>query len=374
MEHYISPEPYSSDIGELKLVGQERESAAELEDVRRLVKVARKTKTLAAHAKKWEAVEEYFNEYGIEDEDLHLWRAYRSLISQRSMGMYNDILKLTDILAQDFYHTFFDSPLLKGSLKRYAIDALPLTFLGRSEDYYYTYTHAHEHPIAVVSIPRRGQTSAWNWLALPHEIGHNIFDNILGYERELTRKIRNTLADVRFKIPGKRLPYKIPKSALMEIIWTNWLDEIMADVIGILFSGPAYAMARQEDACNIASDLGGANITLWDIKGMDMMKHPVCHFRVIIIMEVLKLMGFAGDASMLELRWVHMYPNITEYVWLDPTQNYRELFRIDRHELESAMDIVLNIILYRSVRVLMNNSLREIICYDSWDILHYGNS
>ncbi|MFH1677103.1 MAG: hypothetical protein ABIC40_08770, partial [bacterium] len=161
-----SPLFHLGDINELKQVGLERESTAEIEDVRRWVAIAKKTKTLAAHPVRWNAVREYFEEHGLEDEDLHLWHSYRNLITQRKMGVYNELLKLTDILAVDYYDRFFGCPLIKGAMKRYAADALPLTFMGRSEDYYYTYTHAHEHPIALVSIPRKGAISAWNWLAL----------------------------------------------------------------------------------------------------------------------------------------------------------------------------------------------------------------
>jgi len=358
-----SPRFRLGDIAELKQVGLEREGAAEIADVRRWVKIAKQTRTLAAHPKRWDAVEDYFEEHGLEDDDLHLWRSYRSLITQRKMGVYNDFLTLTDILAEDYYHAFFDSPLLRGTLSRYASDALPLTFLGRSEDYYYTYTHAHEHPIALVSIPRKGTTSVWNWLAIPHEIGHNIFDNVIGYDRELARKVRTELSKERFKIPGGRLPYRLPKTALMEIIWTFWLDETMADIIGTLFGGPAYVMARQEDSCDIAAELGGAHITLWDVKGMDMMRHPVCHFRVCICTEVLRRIGFAGDAAELDLRWSELHPKINEYVWFDPAAGYKELFRIPRDELTRAMEMVLDVILERTIRVLNHYSLAELIRY-----------
>jgi hypothetical protein len=350
-------------IAELKQIGQEREGAAELEDVDRWVKIAKTTKTLARHSKNWDAVYDYFDEHGVEDEDLNLWRSYRNLISQRKMGVYNDFLSLTDILAEDYYHAFFDSPLLEGTLRRYAKNALPLTFLGHSEDYYYTYTHAHEHPIALVSIPRKGTSSAWNWLALPHEIGHNIFDNVIGYERELGRRVSMAMSAERFKIPGGRLPYRLPKTALMEIIWNFWLDEAMADITGTLFAGPAYVMARQEDSCDIAADLGGAHITLWDVKGMEMMRHPVCHFRVCICTEVLRRIGFAGDATEIDHRWNMLHPKINEYVWFDPAADYKELFRISRSELTRAMNMLLDVALNRNMRVLNNHSLIEVIRY-----------
>jgi hypothetical protein len=358
-----SPRIRLGSIPELKFIGQERESAAEVEDVCRWVGIAKQTRTLAGFKANWDAVQEYFEEHGVEDEDLHLWRSYRSLITQRKMGVYNNILELTDILAEDFHRAFFGCPSLSGMLKRYATNAVPLTFLGHSEDYYYTYTHAHEHPIAIVSIPRKGTRSVWNWLALPHEIGHNILDNVIGYERELTRKIQAELSKEHFKIPGGRLPYRLPKSALMEIIWTFWIDEAMADIIGTLFSGPAYVMARQEDTCDVASDLGGANITLWDVKGMDMMKHPVCHFRVCLCTEVLRRIGFTGDASVLDLRWQEMHPKIDEYIWFDPAANYMELFRVPRKELMRATNIVLDVVLDRKMRVLNNYSLKELIRY-----------
>jgi hypothetical protein len=351
------------DIAELKQIGQDRESKADLEDVQRWVKIAKQTRTLAGHPSNWDEVLDYFEEHGVEDDDLHLWRSYRSLITQRKMGVYNDVLALTDIIAADYYHEFFDSPILVGMLRRYAQDARPFTFLGHSEDYYYTYTHAHEHPIALVSIPRKGTTSVWNWLALPHEIGHNIFDNVIGYERELGRKIRAALSSEKFKIIGGRLPYGLKKSALMEIIWSFWLDETMADIIGTLFAGPAYVMARQEDSCDVAADIGGAHITLWDVKSMDMMKHPVCHFRVCLCTEILRRIGFAGDAAEIDIRWQEIHPNINEYIWFDPSAGYKELFRISKAELTRAMKIVLDVVLDRNMRVLNNQPLVQLIKY-----------
>ena len=102
------PRFHLGDITELKEIGHEREGTAEIEDVRRWVKIAKQTKTLAAYVANWDGVLEYFEEHGVEEEDIHLWRSYRSLITQRKMGNYNEFLALTDILGEDYYRWFFD--------------------------------------------------------------------------------------------------------------------------------------------------------------------------------------------------------------------------------------------------------------------------
>jgi hypothetical protein len=72
-----------------------------------------------------------------------------------------------------------------------------------------------------------------------------------------------------------------------------------------------------------------------------------------------------GDAAELDLRWQELHPNVTEYVWFDPAAGYRELFRISRSELTRAMNIMLDVVLGRNMRVLNGNSLLDVIRYSA---------
>jgi hypothetical protein len=361
-----------SDIDKLMQIEDERVQIAELDDVSRWIELALDhIPAFKKHSKSLLKIEEYFDETGLEGDDLHLWRAYRSLFAQRFSGIYDDILEVTDVIAADLFKYFIRNQQLKTAKSRFSKEAIPFTFLGRSEDYYFTYTHDLERPIAVISIPQGRVSSAWNWLAIPHEIGHNIFAHFIDYESELWDKIKVNLKGHKFSVNRINLPKTTSARQLMGTIWRYWLDELIADVFGVLFTGPSFAMSRQEDAIQAAIQIGDAHLNVWDIEGMSMSKHPSCLIRPLLANRILKELGFERECDDLNKRWfkiIERYEPNDEILWVDYKHGERiDLFTIQSSEILKSFDLILPVILNSKMKCFEGAKLLDIVQFDQID-------
>jgi hypothetical protein len=353
-------------------IEDERVQIAELDDVSRWIELALDhIPAFKKHSKSLLKIEEYFDETGLEGDDLHLWRAYRSLFAQRFSGIYDDILEVTDVIAADLFKYFIRNQQLKTAKSRFSKEAIPFTFLGRSEDYYFTYTHDLERPIAVISIPQGRVSSAWNWLAIPHEIGHNIFAHFIDYESELWDKIKVNLKGHKFSVNRINLPKTTSARQLMGTIWRYWLDELIADVFGVLFTGPSFAMSRQEDAIQAAIQIGDAHLNVWDIEGMSMSKHPSCLIRPLLANRILKELGFERECDDLNKRWfkiIERYEPNDEILWVDYKHGERiDLFTIQSSEILKSFDLILPVILNSKMKCFEGAKLLDIVQFDQID-------
>jgi hypothetical protein len=358
-------------IDELIDIEDSRVQVAELDDVSRWIELAiNNIPCFAPHVNDLLKMEEYFDESGLEGDDLHLWRAYRNLFAQRYAGVYDDILEVTDIIASDMFNHFVRHPLVKNSKSRFASGTIPFTFLGRTEDYYYTYTHDMERPVAVISIPQGRVSSVWNWLAIPHEIGHNIFSHFMDFEKDIWEKIRRALSHSRFVINPKKMK-KMSGKKVIRTIWHFWLEETIADVFGILFTGPSFVMSRQDDAIKAANQAGSVNSSIWDIDQMLMTKHPTAFLRPLLGSVMLREIGFRDEADRLDERWYNTYPEMKEnpeLIWVDDKEVEKtELLTIPLDEMLRSFEKIVDIVLYHRLGCLNDSLLTDIIRFDNPD-------
>jgi hypothetical protein len=83
-------------------------------------------------------------------------------------------------------------------------------------------------PVALIGIPYTVTTLGWDFLAIPHEIGHHIFWH-------------GTLAN------GRTVQEELSQMVSKEPQWCyRWLEETFADVYGCLTAGPAIALSFQD--------------------------------------------------------------------------------------------------------------------------------
>jgi hypothetical protein len=360
------------DLDELRAIDSEREALAELTDVIKWTTVAKKTESLADSKADWERVFEYFEDYGVEGDDLHLWRAYRTLIQQRYAGIYDDILRITDILARDYFFSFIRSPRLKRARIRYTAEAVPLTFLGRSEDYFYTYTVTTERPIAIISVPTSGIQSAWTWLALPHELGHNILANVIGLFKEITNKIDKQLRQHRYHIKGKP-PFGVTHAQMFKYLWHAWMDEVAADFIAILYAGPSYVLSRLHDAIPEAYGVDEVDHFHLSIADMQIPPHPNCYVRIFFLCRLLKELDFPEEAEAIIKIWEAKHRNIEYVKVLDPGRHLAELFRIPVEELLRSFEEVVDVLCNAQLASLGRNTFCDIIRFQEldWEVAKY---
>ncbi|MEO7993547.1 MAG: hypothetical protein ABI743_04045 [bacterium] len=366
------PGPGSRDLEDLAQFEDDRNAAIERQDVERWLSQVPSIKSLRPYRAQFEMLGDYLVEVELEGEDLHLWRAYRELIMQRLTGVYDDFLGLTDIIVQDLFYFFVRNEHLAQVKSRYAKKVVPLTFLGRSEDYYYTYAGDHALPIVVVSIPQSRVGSVWNWLAIPHEVGHHILAHFAGYEDELSMQVVRGLKPLKLEVTRHTYPLRTPTKALVATIWFNWLEEVVADIFGILFTGPAQVMARQEDACRMLPYGVGAEGSLFDSQHGGFSRYPTCFVRCLFQSDVLRYLGYGDWADKLDARWIRRWGNLPELHWyddapMDEGATRIPLFSMSVETVRRTFRALLPLILDTPVDAFGGASLRSIAHYDEED-------
>ena len=359
------------DLEELELYEEERNAAGEREDLDRWLALIPKIPSLRPYRASFRAVDDYFQEVELEGEELHLWRAYKEVIMQRLTGVYDDILHLTDIILQDLFYFFVRHERLQGVKSRYTKRVVPLTFLGRSEDYYYTYAGDQALPVVVVSIPQSRVGSVWNWLAIPHEVGHHILAHFPGYEEELLSAVATALRPLRLKVTQRHYPYGISNKALLATIWYFWLEEMVADLFGILFTGPAHVMARQEDALRLVESGIPVHSSTLDVKQTGMSRYPTTYVRGLFQTETLRYLGFADWADSLDRRWRKRFGRQDQLYWFDdsaaPFGDRTPLLSVPTVEMLRAFRAMLPAMIDTPVAAFGGNRLLDLIRYDADD-------
>ena len=141
------------------------------------------------------------------------------------------------------------------------------------------------NPFPLIKLPYSRLVSPWSLGAIPHEIGHNI-QNDLGLWKEGPRLIRNRLQRIN-----------MPKEVIDT--WSTWHKEIYADLIGILLIGPSYVASIMDvvgrPAISVAQFSKGA-------------VHPTPYLRILINTMLLRLIGFDQEAARYEKTWKSLYP------------------------------------------------------------------
>jgi len=126
-------------------------------------------------------------------------------------------------------------------------------------------------PVALVGLPFTCITATQDFLAIPHEVGHYVYRHGQGLAAALAARLRPAL----------------PAWA------TGWLEEIFADVYGVLVAGPVIGLDFQD----LLLDNPIASLT------EDDGDHPADAVRPFIYTRLLQQLGYKRAATALETRW-----------------------------------------------------------------------
>jgi hypothetical protein len=147
--------------------------------------------------------------------------------------------------------------------------------------------------IPVVSIPLSDYDAPDNWQALAHEMGHHIFWNALDLDAfaGMQRKMRASVAKALLSKLGISDPTKATDLVRHRLdLWDSWLEEVFADVCGVLFAGPAFALSAQ--------DLAAASVSkLTDLIGEQDEVHPCLYLRPLIALQVVREVAAASPSA-----------------------------------------------------------------------------
>lgn len=342
----------------------------EREHIERWLALVPKIKSLKPYRAQFQALDDYFLASDLEGEDLHLWRAIREVIMQRNAGIYEDILPLTDIVVQDLFYFFVRHERLT-KVRPKVMATVPLTFFGKSEDYYYTYVGDQHLPFAVVSIPQARIYAAWNWLAIPHEVGHHVIGHFPGYEEELQLQLATALRPLRPQILERRDATRQSNKSLVAHIWFFWLEEVVSDLFGILFTGPAQVMARQEDAAWLLRDGTPVNASVLGTIQESPARHPTPFVRNYFQTAMLRELGYGEWADVLDQRWIRRWGQHEVLEWYDdlsqPPGKQEPLLVMAVAEMRRLFKELLPRLLYSPVASLGGERLIDLIHYDEED-------
>jgi hypothetical protein len=152
---------------------------------------------------------------------------------------------------------------------------LPLRRLGRQMN-----------PFPLIQLPYHRLVNPWTLGAVLHEVSHNLH-NDLGLDRAVPRAIGRRLLERGF-------PPEVAST------WTRWNRETFADMAGLLLGGPAI-VASLMDVVGRSPE----TVVAYDARG----PHPTPYLRTFLSVELLRRMGFSGDAEQYRRAWTTLYPD-----------------------------------------------------------------
>jgi hypothetical protein len=152
--------------------------------------------------------------------------------------------------------------------------------------------------IAPIFLPRGFFDSAIWWPAIPHEIGHDFYASIEGFDAGLREELG--LADER---EGARLIRASDGSVNVEEIrrvFSVWVEELFCDVFATMMTGSAYVVSMLE---LFASPHDPAAVVSAGLMGGGYDHHPPRHLRFLMACDILTRLGFKADVADLRAQW-----------------------------------------------------------------------
>lgn len=309
-----------------------------------------------------------------QDKITGYWFDFVNMVLQRYAVLFNDELSAADNLVANFFWRFLKSPALNQVRTSYWEHATPLTFLGRGgAKAYYTLPPTIDRPLAIIHMPRAALNNVWRWTALAHETGHDIFSCIDNLKSELNYLITSVVEKVLLSgsvvLPPVYAAIKINNRTVVVdktpvqfagTLWSNWLNEVFADLFGLLMCGPSAVATMQEL-------IGFSNVGVW--YGVDgPASHPTPLLRVLMNIAVLRRLGFEADAQALEQRiWSSSAPVPRELIWVESGNGNTIVARASLDSSLALAEQVIDAILHTPLLSLNNYSLRQVINFDVRD-------
>jgi hypothetical protein len=217
-----------------------------------------------------------------------IWDFYFELFGQRQ-SIYADWLLSCDRIALDCYQAaytglgtarsipapppfcYMRTGFAPATFRR----GIPLRRLGRQLN-----------PFPLVQLPYHRLINPWTLGAMLHETSHNLQSD-LGLSRDVPRNIARRL-----------LAAGMP--AVVARTWTRWNREMFADMSALLLGGPQMVSSLMDV-------VGRAPAQMFAYRARA--PHPTPYLRTLISVELLRRMGFAGDAERYRRAWTRIYPD-----------------------------------------------------------------
>ena len=262
------------------------------------------------------------------DRARRIWGLYFEVFSQRGSA-FAPVLAAHDVIAADCYAAAAEA--VPGVLRNPRLK--PLTYMQHSASPATWRAGIHlarllgdAVPFALIRIPW-DRDNPWQGVFL-HEVAHNLQAD-LGIWQENHAAVLSRLVRVGGDVALAR-------------IYGRWHKEIFADLAALLLGGPAAAWGL---ALFLAHPLPRAATFRADSV------HPTGYLRVLILVEMLRRMGFPADAARLGRVWRSLY-------------DVRRFNRLPARLLHSAGQIIPHVvdeIAFQTRRNLAQHALADVI-------------
>lgn len=253
----------------------------DLDEVERVLELARRTPGLAQYesslqqlSRALRADTKLLQQHRPEQltELIKFWERYRAAVIQRYTAVTPVELRAADKIVNNIFDRFIRR--IPSEKVIYDPDVKPLVYGGEGgPSNYFTHPPSSGLPFAIINLPHSAFDQVWQWLALPHETGHDLYASVLGLREELEQALsdamRQAVQDGTVTIPDVHVDLS-PFGAAHTIdytgeeflvkVWQGWANEAQADIVGYLNCGPAAIVSLQQI-------LGFRTADLWVVQG-----------------------------------------------------------------------------------------------------------
>ncbi len=281
------------------------------------------------------------------------WDFFREKLDLRHSAHHREPLWVADTIAWNCHRTALDRAVQFGILNSTELREPPLVYCSAEyspatwvrgtrpiDGRDYALGEARL-PIPVIEIPWDCLGSSWQFLALHHEVGHDL-EADLKLRPALLDSLRNHLH--RYSVPHQRTN-----------VWISWVGEIFADFCALQLAGPAYTdvlmdlLLLPENAVKVFNPAD---------------PHPTPYLRILLNCAYIRTLGNASTlkthAAGIEEQWKALYGEDSGDAELD--------------KLYQDFAVVFEALLDAPLAVLKQHSMRDLIPFAEADDARIRNA
>lgn len=367
-----------------------RRTEVDLAEVERVIELARRTPGLAQYEEGLRNLSIFFASatlyYKENDPDglaglVAFWERYRASVIQRYTAITPTELRAADKVVGNIFDRF----IRKVPTDRIVYDpkARPLVYGGEGGlGAYFTHPPGWNRPFAIINLPHTAFDHVWQWLALPHETGHDLYAAVDGLTEELSdaltiamRKAVNdgeiNIPDIEVDLSTLNIPHTINYSGadFLAMIWRAWANESQADIVGLLNCGGGTTVALQQI-------IGFSPTNHWfleqDANGNiqdEPEEHPTSYVRNALNIAALRLIDDGRHSNLadeLQERFERLRPATNNLVWnLDRSEI--EIIHVPIAEMLKSANIAAQVLINHPLKALGDKSYSELATFTSDD-------
>ncbi|CAG0935174.1 hypothetical protein TFLX_04006 [Thermoflexales bacterium] len=229
-----------------------------------------------------------------------IWDFFRDKLETRLVPAFQSALLMSDLIAHDCYTSIINRAHLlqldpPSGFRQYPLvylnaETSPATWVRGSRPEEIRRFEDSRLPIPVIEIPWDYTATPWNLLFISHEVAHDLDVDLNSLSASIAMNLASSLE--HRGVPAQRIQ-----------CWEAWTAEILADLLAVLLSGPAYS-------CALANQLLLPRDMTVEIDRK--LAHPAPAVRLYLNTAFVRTLGQSGDvfdksAKALEDRWGEVY-------------------------------------------------------------------